>query len=55
MYNKIEILRDELNKLLDKNADFEKVYKISIKIDTLMTNLYRKTYFEKTKNVKNTA
>ncbi|WP_252187552.1 aspartyl-phosphate phosphatase Spo0E family protein [Anaeromonas gelatinilytica] len=38
--DKITFLRDELNKLLLSNANYDEIYKLSVALDKLITKYY---------------
>lgn len=40
--DEICILRDKLNKSIEENADYEKIYEISVDLDELITKFYQK-------------
>lgn len=47
--------RDELNKSIENNDDYDKIYKISVELDELITKYYmEKTTYEETKLNKTT-
>ena len=49
---KIQIKRKQLNESIEKNKKYEDVYKLSIELDDLITEFYKKSKEkEKTKNI----
>ena len=49
---KINILRDKLNKSIEKNADYSIVYDLSVKLDKLIAEYYENKYVKKYENNK---
>ncbi|WP_084757959.1 Spo0E family sporulation regulatory protein-aspartic acid phosphatase [Defluviitalea phaphyphila] len=40
IYGEIDILRERLNNLIEKEEDFEEIYKLSTELDQLILNYY---------------
>jgi len=40
----IEILKNELSKLIDIGASFKEIYNTSVKLDKLIVNFYKNSY-----------
>lgn len=56
MENKLEVLRERLNKLMvDNDAEFDKIYSISLEIDTQVVYFYKKVNFVEVKKPKKAA
>lgn len=43
---RIDILRKHLHKLLNNNANFQRIYEISVKLDSLIVMHHRKLHFD---------
>lgn len=39
--SQIEVLKDELKRLIDLGASFNEIYKVSLKLDELIVTFYR--------------
>lgn len=49
---KINKKREELNKSIEKNRDYDKTYKLSVELDDLIAEFYKKSLQKTKKNNK---